>query len=266
VDVVLPQSSFDLQALSEQRERFGVPVLVSPPDAIRRSNDKAESYALLHRIGVPAPAFRRVRGAAEVEAAARELGYPDRPVCFKPVFSSGSRGFRVLDPTVDRADQLLNERPGAVAMRLEEAVELLPDEGGPDLLVMELSTGEERTIDGIADGRRVVLGHPKTREAIRAGLAMYFVTLDDPALMEIADRIVAELGIEWFFNIQFVGEHVIEVNPRISTIVNQEDLNLRYLGVKRALGEISDDELAALASRVRPGRKALRYFDQVEWD
>ena len=42
-----------------------------------------------------------------------ELGYPDRPVCFKPVFSSGSRGFRILDPTVDRAHQLLNERPGS---------------------------------------------------------------------------------------------------------------------------------------------------------
>lgn len=266
VDVVLPQSSFDLQALSEQRERFDVPVLVSSPDAIRRSNDKAESYALLHRIGVPAPAFRRVRGAAEVDAAARELGYPDRPVCFKPVFSSGSRGFRVLDPTVDRADQLLNERPGSVAMRLEEAVELLPDEGGPDLLVMELATGEERTVDGIADGRRVVLGHPKTREAIRAGLAMFFVTLEDAGLMEIADRIVAELGIEWFFNIQLVGEHVIEVNPRISTVVNQEDLNVRYLGVKRALGEITDEELVALRARVRPGRTALRYFDQVEWN
>jgi carbamoyl-phosphate synthase large subunit len=266
VDVVLPQSSFDLQALAEERDRFDVPVLVSPPDAIRRSNDKAESYDLLHRLDVPAPAFRRVRGAAEVEAAARELGYPERPVCFKPVFSSGSRGFRVLDPTVDRADQLLNERPGSVAMRLEEAVELLPDEGGPDLLVMELATGDERTIDGIADGRRVVLGHPKTREAIRAGLAMYFVTLEDEGLMEIADRIIAELGIEWFFNIQLVGEHVIEVNPRISTIVGQENLNLRYLGVKRALGEISDDELAALQVRVRPGRKALRYFDQVEWD
>jgi ATP-grasp domain-containing protein/3-methyl-D-ornithine--L-lysine ligase PylC-like protein len=266
VDVVLPQSSFDLQGLADQRDRFDVPVLVSPPDTIVRSNDKAESYALLHRLGVPAPQFRRVRGAAEVDAAARELGYPDLPVCFKPVFSSGSRGFRVLDPTVDRAHQLLYERPGSVAMRLEEAVELLPDEGGPDLLVMELATGDERTIDGIADGRRVVLGHPKTREAVRAGLAMYFVTLEDPELMEIADRIVAELGIEWFFNIQLVGEHVIEINPRISTVVGQEDLNLRYLGVKRALGEISDEELTALQSRVRPGRKALRYFDQVEWD
>jgi len=151
-------------------------------------------------------------------------------------------------------------------MRLEEAVELLPDEGGPDLLVMELATGGERTIDGIADGKRVVLGHPKTREAMRAGLAMYFVTLEDAELMETADKLVAELAIEWFFNIQLVGEHVIEINPRISTIVYQEDLNLPYLGVKRALGEISDEELAALRSRIRPGRASLRYFDQVDFD
>ncbi len=265
VDVVLPQSSFDLEGLAAHRERFPVPVLVSRPDTIHRSNDKAETYAFLHRIGAPAPEFRRVNGAAEVDAAARELGYPDRPVCFKPVFSSGSRGFRVLDPTVDRAHQLLHERPGSVAMRLEEAVELLPDEGGPDLLVMELATGGERTIDGIADGKRVVLGHPKTREAMRAGLAMYFETLDDPELMALADRIVGELAIEWFFNIQLVGEHVIEINPRISTIVYQEDLNLPYLGVKRALGEISDDALEALRPRIRPGRTALRYFDQLEW-
>ena len=266
VDVVLPQSSFDLAGLAEHRERFPVPVLVSSPDTIRRSNDKAETYALLQRVGVKGPDFRRVRGAAAVEAAARELGYPDRPVCFKPVFSSGSRGFRILDPTVDRAHQLLHERPGSVALRLEEAVELLPDEGGPDLLVMELATGGERTIDGIADGGRVVLGHPKTREAMRAGLAMYFVTLEDEELMAIADRLVRELAIEWFFNIQLVGEDVIEINPRISTVVYQEDLNLPYLGVKRALGEISDEELAALRARVRPGRTALRYFDQLEWD
>jgi carbamoyl-phosphate synthase large subunit len=266
-DAVLPQSSFDLEGLAGAIESFeGVAVLVSPLDAIRRSNDKAESYALLHRLGLPAPEFRRVHGAREVAEAAAELGYPERPVCFKPVFSSGSRGFRVLDPTVDRAHQLLHERPGSVAMRLEEALELLPEEGGTELLVMELAEGGERTIDGIADGRRIVLGHPKTRESMRAGLAMYFETLADESLMEIAGAIVAELGIEHFFNIQLVGDLVIEINPRISTIVYQEDLNLPYLGVKRALGEISDEELAALRSRVRPGRTALRFFDQLEWD
>ena len=266
VDVILPQSSFDLEGLAEHVDRFPVPVLVSSPHAIHRSNDKAETYAMLHRLGVPAPEFRRVNGAHEVDAAARELGYPERPVCFKPVFSSGSRGFRILDPTVDRAHQLLNERPGSVSMRLEEAVELLPDDGGPDLLVMELATGGERTIDGIGDGREILLGHAKTREAMRAGLAMYFVTLDDPELIRIGNQLVAELAIEHFFNIQLVGDYVIEINPRISTIVYQEDLNIPYLGVKRALGEISDDELRTYATRIRPGRTALRYFDQLEFD
>jgi carbamoyl-phosphate synthase large subunit len=265
---VLPQSSFDLEGLAGATDIFGdIAVLVSPPDAIHRSNDKAESYAFLRRLGLPAPDFRRVQGAAAVEAAARELGYPGRPVCFKPVFSSGSRGFRILDPTVDRADQLLRERPGSVSMQLEEAVEILASvDDQTDLLVMELAKGPERTIDGIANGREIVLGHPKTREGMRAGLAMYFVTLEDDELMRLSDAIVAELGIEHFFNIQLVGDYVIEINPRISTIVYQEDLNLPYLGVKRAIGELSDDELRTMRDQIRPGRTALRFFDQLEWD
>jgi carbamoyl-phosphate synthase large subunit len=268
VDAVLPQSSFDLLGLAEAKARFEeVAVLVSSPEAIRRSNDKAETYALLDRIGVRGPAWRRVSGHEALGAAARELGYPGVDVCMKPVFSSGSRGFRVLSASADRQAELLGNRPGvAGAMQLEELLELLPDDGGPELLVMELATGKERTIDGIAVEGRIALGHPKTREAMRAGLAMYFETLDEPALMEIARKIVAELELDHFFNIQLVGEHVIEINPRISTIVYQEDLNLPYLGVKRALGEISEEELGALAARVRPTRRALRYFDQVEWD
>src|SRR3954452_7030111 len=267
IDVVLPQSSFDLLALAEARERFmATTVLVSPPEAIRTANDKAATYALLERLGLRAPAWRRVTGGKALAAAAEELGYPERPLCFKPVFSSGSRGFRVLDATVDRAKQLIEERPGNLAMRLAHVVELLPEEGGPDLLVMELAQGRERTVDGIARSGQVVLGHAKTREAMRAGLAMYFETLTDHWLLEVAQRIVAELGIEYFFNIQLVGDHVIEINPRISTVVYQEDLNLPYLGVKSALGEISHEELAQLGARVRTSRRALRYFDQVEWD
>ena len=267
VDAVLPQSSHDLLGLAESRERFvGTTVLVSSPETIRTANDKAQAYALLERIGVRAPAWRRVSGARQLAAAAEQLGYPDRPVCFKPVFSSGSRGFRILDATVDRARQLIEERPGNLAMRLSDVVELLPEEGGPDLLVMELAHGRERTVDGIARSGEILLGHAKTRESMRAGLAMYFESLNDHWLLDVAQRIVGELGIEHFFNIQLVGDHVIEINPRISTIVYQEDLNLPYLGVKHALGELTREELAQLGANVRPSRRALRYFDQVEWD
>jgi carbamoyl-phosphate synthase large subunit len=267
VDAVVPQSSYELEALAEARDGFGeTRVLVASPDAVRRSNDKAESYALLDAIGVRGPAWRRVRGAEAVAEAARELGYPGDDVAFKPLVSSGSRGFRTISAQADRRRQLFENRPGvAEALRLEELAELLAGDE-TEVLVMELARGGERTIDGIARGGEILLGHPKTREAMRAGLAMYFQTLDDAALMEIAGRIAAELELDHFFNIQLVGDAVIEINPRISTIVYQEDLNLPYLGVKHALGELSDEELAAHQGRVRPTRKALRYFDQVEWD
>ena len=267
VDAVIPQSSFELLALAEARETFGeTRVLVASPEAVSRSNDKAESYALLDEIGVRGPKWRRVRGAAAIAAAARELGYPEEEVAFKPLVSSGSRGFRVLSGTADRRRQLFENRPGvAEALRLEELAELLGDDE-TEVLVMELARGGERTIDGVARDGQILLGLPKTREQMRAGLAMYFQTLDDDALMEVARRIAAALELDYFFNIQLVGDCVIEINPRISTVVYQEDLNLPYLGVKHALGEIGDDELASHAGRIRPTRKALRYFDQIEWD
>jgi len=43
-------------------------------------------------------------------------------------------------------------------------------------------------------------------------------------------------------------------------------VNLPYLGVKHALGELSAEEVAVAQERIRPSRRALRYFDQVEWD
>ena len=269
VDAVLPQSSHDLAGLAEIRAALrdgGTTALISSPETVRRANDKAECYAVLAEAGVPVPAFVRAQGRSAFVAAAEGLGYPERAVCFKPVTSSGSRGFRVLDPAVDRTHQLLRERPGSLAMRLEDVAELLPEVGGEELLVMELARGIERTVDGIARAGHVVFGHPKTREAMRAGLAMYFRTLDDPELLAVGERAVSALEIDHFFNVQLVGDLVIEVNPRISTVVYQEDLNLPYLGLKHALGELSDDELAAYRSRVRASRRALRWFDQVEWD
>jgi carbamoyl-phosphate synthase large subunit len=267
VDAILPQSSYELLALAENKERFGeTKVLVAGPEAVRRSNDKAETYALLDSIGVRGPHWRRVTGGDQVANAARELGYPEVDVAFKPLVSSGSRGFRIVSASADRRRQLFENRPGvSEALRLEELVELLRDDT-TEALVMELARGTERTIDGVAGRGRILLGHPKTREEMRAGLAMYFQTLDDPGLMDIAERIAAELELDHFFNIQLVGDAVIEINPRISTVVYQEDLNLAYLGIKHALGELGDEELSAYAERVRPTRKALRYFDQVEWD
>ncbi len=161
--VVLPQSSYDLPGLAAARDRFaaeGVAALVASPEAVRRANDNGETFALLDACGVRGPEWRRVTGGAALAEAARELGYPGRDVCMKPVVSSGSRGFRILSAGVDRRHQLLHERPGSLAMRLEDVVEILGDDD-TELLVMELVEGDERTIDGFARDGELVVGAPE---------------------------------------------------------------------------------------------------------
>ena len=100
---------------------------------------------------------------------------------------------------------------------------------------------------------------------MRAGLAMYFEIIDRPDAQALVARLVAALELDWFVNVQFIGEHLLEINPRISTIVYQDDLNLPWLAVRRALGEITDDERARRsrpADADRPPRHALLRAEQ----
>ncbi len=265
--VVLPQASFDLAGLAAMRADFaaaGIALICSTPEAVLAADSKFETLALCEQLGVRAPSFRRARGGDEVAAAARALGYPERDVCIKPVVAAGSRGFHVISANVDARQQLLHERPGAMPLLLEDVERIIGDDD-TELLVMELVTGIERTVDGYAEAGRIVLGHPKTREAMRAGLAMRFETLDAPELMQVAETLVAGFGLDGFFNLQLIGDAVLEINPRISTIVYQEDFNLPWLGIRRALGDLTDGEAAVAQARVQPGRIALRYFDQLEF-
>jgi biotin carboxylase len=265
-DVVFPQSSGEVVQFAANRELFAAPLMIASSEAIAACDDKAATMALAGRAGVKAPRALLARTPEEFRAAAAELGYPGRDVCMKPPQAKGSRGFRVLSANVDRRWALLEARPGPLPLSVEDALEAIGDEDFPPLLVMELVTGKEHTVDGICRDGRMVLGHAKTREAMRAGLAMYFETAEQPELEAAARRLVAELALDWFVNVQFIGEHLLEINPRISTIVYQDDLNLPYLAVRHAVGELDEQQLGAYQAAVRPTRRALRYYDQVEYD
>jgi carbamoyl-phosphate synthase large subunit len=266
VDCVLPTSSSEVLALAQGREHFAMPLLVADAAGIARCQDKQATTIAATRAGVPIPETHLVTTPEEFREAAEALGYPALDVCMKPPTAKGSRGFRILSANVDRRYALLEARPGPLPLSVDEALEAIGSDDFPPLLVMELVTGPEHTVDGICRDGRLVLGHAKTREAMRAGLAMWFETLDRPELVEAADRLAQELGLDWLVNVQFIGDRLLEINPRISTVIYQEDLNLPYLAVRHALAEISRDELAGVASRVRTTRRVLRYYEQVEWD
>jgi len=201
----------------------------------------------------------------EFVAGAYELGFPDAPVCFKPPVAKGSRGFHIVAAGGRAA--LLEQRGGASTLTLEEAADRLRQSGPlPRLLLMEYIEAPEFVVDALVDDGEIVLFQAKTREAVRAGLAMSFDTVSKPELIAASRHICRRLGLDQFVSIQFMGEHLIEVNPRVSTFVYQEDFILPYLGIKYALGELDAEGVALAQSRVRTSRRSVRYYDQVFWD
>ena len=51
------------------------------------------------------------------------------------------------------------------------------------------------------------------------------------------------MNLDWIVNLQFIGDYLIELNPRISTQMFTRDVNIPYLAIKLILGEITEDEV-----------------------
>lgn len=265
-DVVFPQSSAEVGAISRGADRFGVPVLVASADAVERASAKSETARLADRLSIPQPVTHEATDADAFRAAARELGYPGRDVCMKPLEGKGARGFRVLSAAADRRAELLHGRPGTLLpLSLEEAIEILDAGGFPPMLVMELVSGDELAVDALCRDGRALASSAKTREAFRAGLAMEFRIIDRPDLLGYAHALIEELRLDWLVNVQFLGDRLLEINPRISTLIYQPDLNMPWLAVQLALGEIGEDEVIAAGRRLQMGRRVTRYYEQVEY-
>ncbi|MCX6363380.1 MAG: ATP-grasp domain-containing protein [Actinobacteria bacterium] len=269
-DLLFVQSSHEIEVVARHRgvfEALGAKVLADGVNGIETAGDKALMHAACSQIAVPQPGLLLPRSLGEFVAGARELGYPDVPVCFKPPVAKGSRGFRILSAEVDRVHELLHERPINRYMTLPELESLFRGvEPFPRLMLMEYVDAPEITVDLFADKGEMVFHQTRTREEFLTGLAMAFKTIDRPDLVELSRQVVRHLQLDYFQSIQWIGGKLLEINPRVSTFVYQEDFIIPYLGIKYALGELDAAGVALAQSRVRFSRRSVRYYDQVFWD
>jgi carbamoyl-phosphate synthase large subunit len=269
-DVLFVQSSHEIETVARHRDVFealGAKVMADGVHGIEIASDKAVMHAACSEIPVPQPQLIRPASLDEFVAGARELGYPEVPVCFKPPVAKGSRGFRILSAHIDRVHDLLYERPINRSMTLDDFIDLFRDyRPFPSLMLMEYVDAPEITVDLFADTGDVLFHQTRTREEFLTGLAMAFKTIDRPDLVELTRKVVRHLDLDYFQSVQWIGGKLLEINPRVSTFVYQEDFIIPYLGIKYALGELSKDDVAEVQSRVRMSRRSVRYYDQVFWD
>ncbi len=131
VDVLLPLRTDDQLPLCTRLKDFEtigtVPALVAPSEELMATAvNKLRMLEYLQEVaGLPIPAYAVASTREELEAGLGELGYLDARVVIRPAHATGSRGFRILDPTTDRRKLFFEEKPTAAYATKEGLLEVL---------------------------------------------------------------------------------------------------------------------------------------------
>lgn len=270
INIILPLVTKELIPFSKHIKEFeekGINVLVSPSHSLEIANNKSRLYEFLEWRGIPVPAFRVVESVDQFKTAVEELGYPLKPVCFKPSVSNGSRGFRIVSEQMNELDLLFNHKPASTYLSLPEAIRILSTGLFPELLISEYLPGEEYSVDCIANHGNPVLIVPRLRKRMINGISVEGEFIKDDTIISYCKQILTELSLHGNIGIQIkrstTGQFLIlEINPRVQGTISAglgAGVNLPELAVKQELNlPISPKEL-----EVKWGTKFSRYWNEV---
>lgn len=263
IDIFFCVSSAEVEIVSKNIHRFKCPVTVSKYNSIVRSINKYEVYRSCKKIGVPTPNFFSPKSLKEFIDNAYELGYPEKEICFKPFVSKGSRGFRIINDNISKKDLLLNYKPESVYMSMDEFKLIFENEEFPNFLLMEKVNGKDYDCMVLANEGESLLTTVKTREKSRWGIITNGQLVDSQRHIELCEKIIKEFGLSYNISIQFIGEYIIEINPRTSTYIYTDDFVEPYLAVKLALNELTNEDIKRYQDKVPLGIRMVRYMDQI---
>jgi len=270
-DLFFVVSSNEILTISKHKEYIedycGCKVIVNHSSSIETVSNKQKLYSILEEKGtVPVPKFKEPKSLEQFINAVESLGYPDKPVCFKPYISKGSRGFRILDHSMNRRHLLLNEKPESIYMTLDEFIKIFEaDEKFPELLVMEKAEGIDYDAMTLSYKGESLLTTVKTREKSKWGIIVNGELIYSPKHIQYCKEISRIFNLNYNNSIQFIGEKIIEVNPRTSTYIYWEDFNEPYLAIKLCLGEISPEHIKEYMYKIPYGKRLCRYMDQFSF-
>ncbi|MCX6317133.1 MAG: ATP-grasp domain-containing protein [Bacteroidetes bacterium] len=270
IRVVLPLVTKELLPLARLADAFrtaGVIVMVSPASALEIANNKSQLYQFLQWRDIAVPDFRVVETITQFEEALQALGFPEKPVCFKPSVSNGSRGFRIIDDRINESRLLFNEKPGHCYIRSEAAIRILGATPFPELLVSEYLPGEEYSVDCLANNGELVIALPRIRTKMLQGISVKGEFVNDDSIIDYCRGIIASLQLHGNIGIQVKRAAngqclLLEINPRVQGTISAAlgaGVNLPFLAIQQAMGKPVDP--ATL--QVKWGTKFERYWQEV---
>ena len=272
VKVIQPLVTRELEVFAQNIALFqknNIQVSVSPLANLHIANDKGALLQEVEKNMFYVPQYKIVINPEEFKQACYQLGYPNKPVCFKPTHSNGSRGFRIIDAKKNKADILFYEKPNSLYMSFDEAYQIIDSmEQMPQLIVMEFLSGKEYSVDMLIDHGSVIYCIPRLRLSMNGGISTSCIVENNKEVIEYCSIIAEKLKLHGNIGIQVryssdnkVG--ILEINPRVQGSIvacAAAGVNLPYYGIKLALNE--DIPLV----EINWGIQMLRSWQEVYFD
>lgn len=247
--LILPGSDSELELLASQAQEFrqacGTTVVASPPEVLRASMDKWETFLFLEKAGLNCPQSARLE---EAEATTRLVGALGFPLIAKPCRGAGSRNvFKVWS-----WKEIEYIRSLSGAMVLQEYLQ--PDD-------------EEYTVAVYTcrDGRQV--GSISFRRELAAGNTYRAWVAQNPVVQREAEAVVAALRPTGPCNVQLRltarGPVTFEINPRFSGTTAMR-AHFGYNEVEMAVRDLALNEAVPIPT-ITEGI-ALRFWDETYLD
>ncbi|RLI37259.1 carbamoyl-phosphate synthase large subunit [Candidatus Bathyarchaeota archaeon] len=220
--------------------RAGVKLLGTSAESIDLAEDRSKFSALLDRLGIPQPRWSKLTTIEDAERFAEEIGYP---VLIRPSYVLSGYAMRVAQSREELREYL------------ELAASVSPEH--PVVISKFIKGAKEVEVDGVADGRDVLIGaiiEHVEQAGVHSGDAVMSIppqTLNSNVIKTIEEystSIAKALQIKGPFNIQYLVKNgvvsVIECNLRASR-------SLPYVSKTRGVNLIDISTAIMLGKRLR---------------
>jgi carbamoyl-phosphate synthase large subunit len=241
--------------LADALEKVGIPIIGTPPSAIRLAEDREQFANLIRTLNLKQPANGTVRSVDEGLRLAHVLAYP---LIVRPSFVLGGRAMAVIY-NQDQLKHYLKSCPVISAQ-------------SPLLLDQFLDQAIEVDVDALCDGEEVMIGgilEHIEQAGVHSGDSCCVLpphSLSESIQNTIKDNMVKlakALGVVGLMNAQFAVKndevYIIEVNPRASRtvpfIAKAIHLPLAKIAVKTMMGIALKDQTIA---SVKHGYSAVK--------
>jgi carbamoylphosphate synthase large subunit len=231
------QEALDVSRAREKYLQMGCTPTAANNKTMELAVDKCSLFDFLKKeVDIPLPLFQIVENIDDFEKGLEKL--KGLRICMKPAVAAGSRGFVVVDEKPMDPNIIFNGRftyPTVTPMYVRES---MAKGAVPKMIMMEfLDEGTNLNAGIVGKNGELVYSSLHTREAVKDGLSTRGRILVNNEIVEFNRRIAKALDLTGYVVAQYIGNKIIEINPRWSTSIIHNSINEFMMGIQVWTGE-----------------------------